>query len=562
LPFEFFIARRILRNEVQGKKVSRPIVRISVISIALAVVVNLITIAVVTGFQNQVREKVSGFGSHIFIMSAGENSIYESEPLLKNQTFIDELKSDSDIASVHSVGYKSVILQSDKFEQSTNIKGKDTVIVAQEIHGGILKGVYDEYDWSFFQRNLVSGRIPNFSKDKSEVLVSKKVADQLNLKVGDDVKAFFVKNNPIKRVLKLSGIYSSGLEEFDSKFIVGDISIVQELNDWGIMAEIEVADTMTNGQLIIKGAVNGGNGNYRYDWGKGYENYSGFTLCPTKDTTIRLIASDFWSNISGRNEQTSIPDTAYLELKIKGTGYSFCDFKLNQDKELIKKYLNEDGSKFSISASEKLIIVTSKKGKGSFYNYIGGYEINVKDWNRLREIHAKLKKKHEFIPTKNNETLAVTSIIDNENDIFVWLGFLDLNVVIILTLMILIGIINMGSALLVLILVRSNFIGLMKGMGATNWQIRKVFLYQAAFLILRGMIIGNLVGVGLCYLQASFGIVSLNPEVYYLDKVPVELNLLAWGILNVSTLLICVLSLIIPSYAITRISPSKAIKFN
>ncbi len=547
---------------MQGKKVSRPIVRISVISIALAVVVNLITIAVVTGFQNQVREKVSGFGSHIFIMSAGENSIYESEPILKNQTFIDELKSNPDIASVHSVGYKSVILQSDKFEQTTNINGKDTVIVAQEIHGGILKGVTDEYEWSFFQRNLVSGRIPDFSKDKSEVLVSKKVADQLNLKVGDDLKAFFVKNIPIKRVLKLSGIYSSGLEEFDTKFIVGDISIVQELNDWGIVAEIEVADTMTNGQLIIRGTVNGGNGNYRYDWGKGYENYSGFTLCPIKDTTIRLIASDFWSNINGKNEQTSIPDTAYLELKIKGTGYSFCDFKLNQDKELIKKYMNEDGSKFSIDASDKSIVVTTKKGKGSFYNYLGGYEINVKDWNRLREIHTKLKKQYEFIPTKNNETLAVTSIIDNENDIFVWLGFLDLNVVIILTLMILIGIINMGSALLVLILVRSNFIGLMKGMGATNWQIRKVFLYQAAFLILRGMIIGNLVGVGLCYLQSSFGIVSLNPEVYYLDSVPVELNLLAWGILNVSTLLICVLSLIIPSYAITRISPSKAIKFN
>ena len=547
---------------MQGKKVSRPIVRISVISIALAVVVNLITIAVVTGFQNQVREKVSGFGSHIFIMSAGENSIYESEPILKNQTFIDELKSNPDIASVHSVGYKSVILQSDKFEQTTNINGKDTVIVAQEIHGGILKGVTDEYEWSFFQRNLVSGRIPDFSKDKSEVLVSKKVADQLNLKVGDDLKAFFVKNIPIKRVLKLSGIYSSGLEEFDTKFIVGDISIVQELNDWGIVAEIEVADTMTNGQLIIRGTVNGGNGNYRYDWGKGYENYSGFTLCPIKDTTIRLIASDFWSNINGKNEQTSIPDTAYLELKIKGTGYSFCDFKLNQDKELIKKYMNEDGSKFSIDASDKSIVVTTKKGKGSFYNYLGGYEINVKDWNRLREIHTKLKKQYEFIPTKNNETLAVTSIIDNENDIFVWLGFLDLNVVIILTLMILIGIINMGSALLVLILVRSNFIGLMKGMGATNWQIRKVFLYQTAFLILRGMIIGNLVGVGLCYLQSSFGIVSLNPEVYYLDSVPVELNLLAWGILNVSTLLICVLSLIIPSYAITRISPSKAIKFN
>ncbi|MFM7728878.1 MAG: hypothetical protein ACKO7B_19420, partial [Flavobacteriales bacterium] len=99
VPFEYFIARKVLKNEVQGKKVSRPIVRISVTSIALAVVVNLITIAVVTGFQREVRNKVSGFGSHIFIMSSSGGSIYECEPILKNQAFLKELSSDPQIRS-------------------------------------------------------------------------------------------------------------------------------------------------------------------------------------------------------------------------------------------------------------------------------------------------------------------------------------------------------------------------------------------------------------------------------------------------------------------------------
>ena len=120
----------------------------------------------------------------------------------------------------------------------------------------------------------------------------------------------------------------------------------------------------------------------------------------------------------------------------------------------------------------------------------------------------------------------------------------------------------MGSALLVLILVRTNFIGLMKAIGATNWSIRKIFLIQASFLIIRGMILGNVIGLGLLGLQYYFGIIKLNPEVYYLHKVPVELSFWSWLILNVGTLIICVSALIIPSIAITRISPVKAIRFN
>jgi lipoprotein-releasing system permease protein len=186
----------------------------------------------------------------------------------------------------------------------------------------------------------------------------------------------------------------------------------------------------------------------------------------------------------------------------------------------------------------------------------------LNNWNELDEVIARIKKKIDFIPTSNNELLKTTSIKDNQEDIFVWLGFLDVNVFIILGLMVLIGIINMGSALLVLILIRANFIGMMKAMGATNWSIRKIFLIQATFLISRGMLWGNVIGLGICLIQSQFGLFTLNPEVYYLSKVPIELSFTHWLLLNLGTLIICVISLIVPSVVITRIKPVKAIKFN
>jgi lipoprotein-releasing system permease protein len=128
--------------------------------------------------------------------------------------------------------------------------------------------------------------------------------------------------------------------------------------------------------------------------------------------------------------------------------------------------------------------------------------------------------------------------------------------------MIIIGVINMGSALLVMILVKTNFIGMMKALGASNWTIRKVFLHQAGFLILRGMLWGNAIGIGFCVLQKYFKIIPLNAEVYYLNAVPIQINIGILILLNCATLLVCLIALIIPSYIVTRISPSKSIKFN
>ncbi|MFT6246537.1 MAG: lipoprotein-releasing system permease protein, partial [Crocinitomicaceae bacterium] len=276
----------------------------------------------------------------------------------------------------------------------------------------------------------------------------------------------------------------------------------------------------------------------------------------------RIIATDRWSDFNAPIEESAIPDTAYIKVTVEGDPYGDCNFEMDENGELKRTYLNQTGSKFSLKASSKTVTFEMIEGNGSSHNYVGGFEINVKNWGDLDAITRGIEKKVEFIPTPYNEMLQVTSIKDNQRDIFVWLGFLDINVIIILSLMIIIGIINMGSALLVLILIRSNFIGMMKSMGATNWKIRKIFLIQAGFLIGRGMLIGNVIGLGICFAQSQFGIIPLNPEVYYLSQVPIELNVWHWMILNIATLFVCLVSLILPSIVITRINPVKAIKFD
>ena len=189
-------------------------------------------------------------------------------------------------------------------------------------------------------------------------------------------------------------------------------------------------------------------------------------------------------------------------------------------------------------------------------------EVHISNWKDLEKVEEALKSKLEMHPTSQGELLQVSSILENEGDLFAWLSFLDYNVMIILFLMLIIGIINVGSAMLVLIVMRTNFIGMLKAIGATNWSIRKVFLFQASYLILKGLMYGNIIGVSLCIIQAQFGLFSLDPAVYYLDKVPVELTLFNWLGINLITFFVCITSLLLPSYVVTRISPSKAIRFN
>ena len=563
LAFEYFISKKTLKSVVQGKKVSKPIVRISIISIALAMIVNLITVAVVTGFQQEVRQKVSGFGAHLFIMSAGENTVFESEPIHIDQSFLPMIQSDPNVLSIYPVGYKPVLFQSGKKEVNYKLSnGKDTTEIQQDVQGAIIKGIDENYNWTFFEENIEEGRIEDFINDSlnNPIIISRKLASDLNYHIHDTVTAYFVKNQPVRKRYVIQGIYSTGLEEFDKKIVLGRLSQVQELNDWGIKAQITVDDTLYNGQFVIRGKVTGGNGNFRYDWGKGYERFSGFLICPQKDTLIRLVASDYMIDIE--NDEESIPDTAYLQIRVNQNLPSLCDFEMNEFGELNREYLNSDGTKYVISSENKRVVFEEIVGQGSSKNYVGGFEIILKNWTNLDESLKKLRHQIDFIPNQYDEVLMTKSIKDNQREIFVWLDFLDINVVIILVLMVTIGIINMGSALLVLILIRANFIGMMKAMGATNWSIRKIFLIQAAFLIGKGMLWGNMIGLLICFIQSYFGVFTLNPEVYYLSEVPIELTFIHWVLLNVGTLVVCLLALVIPSIVITRISPVKAIKFD
>ena len=160
------------------------------------------------------------------------------------------------------------------------------------------------------------------------------------------------------------------------------------------------------------------------------------------------------------------------------------------------------------------------------------------------------------------EQLKVTNIRSRYPQIFDWLGFQDTNVIIILTLMILVAGFNMISGLLILILEKTNMIGILKAMGAENKLIRNIFLYQAAWLTVKGLVWGNVIGIGLALLQQKTGMISLDPSSYYLKSVPVNLDLVHIILLNAGTMAAIILMLLIPSQLIARITPVKAIRYD
>ncbi|MBK6411300.1 MAG: FtsX-like permease family protein [Flavobacteriales bacterium] len=146
-------------------------------------------------------------------------------------------------------------------------------------------------------------------------------------------------------------------------------------------------------------------------------------------------------------------------------------------------------------------------------------------------------------------------------EIFSWLELLDTNVIVVIVLMVLVAIINMTSALLIIILERTNMIGVLKALGTSNGTIRRIFLIDAAYILGIGIVLGDLLGIGLALLQKQFGLARLPIESYYVDKVPVDLSLGPIVALNVGVLLVCVLALVIPSMYVSRIAPAKAIRF-
>jgi lipoprotein-releasing system permease protein len=185
---------------------------------------------------------------------------------------------------------------------------------------------------------------------------------------------------------------------------------------------------------------------------------------------------------------------------------------------------------------------------------VGAFEIFVKDFDNIKTTGTQIYE-------QTSSGLDTKTIIEKYSYIFDWLQLFDFNIFVILGVMILVATINMVVALLVLILERTQMIGILKAMGANNWTVRKIFLYNAFYLIIRGLFWGNLIGVAILLIQQQFGVVQLNPENYYVNQAPVYLNWGYIGLLNLLTISVCFIVLLIPSYIITKISPVKAIRF-
>lgn len=186
---------------------------------------------------------------------------------------------------------------------------------------------------------------------------------------------------------------------------------------------------------------------------------------------------------------------------------------------------------------------------------VGGFEVFIHDFDKLRETGF-------YVYGNIDPTLNALTIAEKYPAIFEWLSLFDTNIVVIIGIMILIAGINMITALLVLILERTQMIGVLKALGNSNWSIRKIFLYNASFLIGKGLLWGNIIGLSLLFIQKYFGVITLNPETYYVNQAPVYLDLKYVIIINLGTLLLCLIMLIIPSHIVSKISPVKAIKFD
>lgn len=271
-----------------------------------------------------------------------------------------------------------------------------------------------------------------------------------------------------------------------------------------------------------------------------------FTVQPRK-TTNQVLISRYLSDL----------------MKL-GVGDSFLSYFVGEDIRARKFHISgiyetgfEDYDKYFILTDIKQV----RRLNGWEKDQVSGLELLVDDYDRLDSITEDLYFKLAEQQDRTGNTYYARSIKELNPMIFEWLNVLDVNVVVILILMLAVAGFTMISGLLIVILERTNMIGILKALGQTNASIRKIFLYISFFLIGKGMLWGNVIGIILCLIQSHFRIISLDPSIYYLDAVPIDLNLLSLFLLNAGTLCAAMLMMLGPSYLIMKIDPAKSIRF-
>ena len=400
-----FIAKRLYNAKENNNSYTRPIIRIAILAVALSVSIMLLSVFILSGFKAEISDKVFGFGGHINISKFSYNQSYENDPINYSNEIVSKIESIDDVENIQQFATKAGIIKKE-----------------EEILGVIIKGVGQDYNWRFFEKNLVFGELPIYdSVTSNKVLISENISKKMKFEIGDDLVMYFVQKPTRVRKFTISGIYKTGLTEFDEITVLSDIKHIQKLNNWN-------------------------------------------------------------------------------------------------------------------------------------NNQIGGYEVLLSNIDNLQY-------NSELIDETIDFDLKAISIKDKYPQIFDWLRLQDFNVLIILILMLIVGGVNMITSLLIIILEKSRLIGVLKAIGATNWDIRKIFIYNSLYIISSGLLFGNLIALSFSIAQKYFNLIKLDENIYFMSYVPIKIEFLSLILINIGTIIICYLILVIPSVVISKISPAKSIKF-
>lgn len=420
MALPFYIARHLYAGGNPSQKASRPAIRIAMLGIAIGMATMIVSISVVLGFKHTIRDKITGFGSHIVVSNYMTlQTTDQTHPVNANDSLVKKIKGIQGVKHVQRYSQKQGVLKTD-----------------DDFLGVMFKGVGEDYDTTFLAENLIAGKMPKFSAEKSarQLLVSKSMADKLRLSVGGKVFAYFLGDEDVRvRPFTVAGIYQTNLAKYDDIMCFADLYTVSKLNGWESLPQ------------------------------------------------------------EGKYEVTG--------LEVSTTDFDSIDFVEDRFIDKVNKTFDSDA-----------------------------------------------------------HPLTTATIQEMSPQIFSWLDLLDLNVWIILALMVCVSGFTMISGLLIIILERSAMIGLLKALGARNSLIRRVFRWLALFIVIRGMIVGNILGIGLCLLQQYTGFVSLDPTTYYVSEAPVELNIPLILLLNIATLVITVAALVLPSALVSTIHPSRSMR--
>ena len=402
---EWKIARRLYFSEEGKARTSRPAVRVALGGIVIGVMVMIVAICVVVGFKQEIQRKVAGFGSHIQVVSFDNNATYELQPVEVSDSLRMKLQGIPHVKKVSTFASKPGILKTDSAFQGIIFKGTDY--------------------WDYFAENLVEGELPSA---KNEVLVSTVLADQLHLTVGDAILCYFVQEDLRVRKLYISGLYNTCMSEMDRLFVLGNIDLVRQLNQW-------------------------------------------------------------------KNSQSSGVEVLVDDLK----------------------YLQEVADRVYFATVGRL-----DEAGNAFYT------------QTLEQLNPQ---------------------------IFGWLDLLDMNVVIIIVLMLCVSGFSIITGLIILILESITLIGTLKALGANNRFVRRIFIYEAILLVGKGMLWGNILGLGIVALQYFTQAIPLDAAIYYVSYVPMAFP---WGwlvALNIGVLLVAWVIMLAPSAIVSQISPARVMHF-